>query len=118
MRVKWGNHESISRRPNKALNIVEDRPALHISIVPTPTWYWSAFGWGDGYRHCPELLSDLSRRLDESASQGVMAFGQCGWRGLRPLASASHRFSPIRGRRRRVNLPGAGDVARSVARQP
>jgi hypothetical protein len=82
MRVKWGNHESTSRRPNKALNIVEDRPALHISIVPTPTWYWSAFGWGDGYRHCPELLSDLSRRLDESASQGVMAFGQCGGEGF------------------------------------
>jgi hypothetical protein len=107
MRVKWGNHESTSRRPNKALNIVEDRPALHISIVPTPTWYWSAFGWGDGL---PALPGTAQRPLPAAGRVGLArrhGLWTVWWRGLRPLASASHRFSPIRGRRRR-----------SVARQP
>jgi hypothetical protein len=63
-----GDHQSTSRRTNKALNIVEgpDHPAylhrLDTDLVLV------RFGRGAGYRYWPELLSDRARRLDESAS--------------------------------------------------
>jgi CubicO group peptidase (beta-lactamase class C family) len=40
----------------------------HIYVVPESDLVLVRFGRDSGYRHWPELLSDLARRLDESAS--------------------------------------------------
>jgi hypothetical protein len=41
--------------------------AQHIFVVPDSDLVLVRFGRDDGYRHWPDLLGDLARRLDEPA---------------------------------------------------
>jgi CubicO group peptidase (beta-lactamase class C family) len=53
------------RRPPAVLAI--GKYAQHIFVVPDSDLVLVRFGRDDGYRHWPELLGDLARRLDEPA---------------------------------------------------
>jgi CubicO group peptidase (beta-lactamase class C family) len=64
----------------------------HIYVVPASDLVLVRFGRDAGYRHWPELLSDLARRLDESTSAN----------GPRP----AHRN---RGRSRGLNAPASSN---------
>ena len=54
-----------NRRPPAVLAI--GKYAQHIFVVPDSDLVLVRFGRDDGYRHWPELLGDLARRLDEPA---------------------------------------------------
>ena len=53
------------RRPPAVLAV--GKYAQHIFVVPDSDLVLVRFGRDDGYRHWPELLGDLARRLDEPA---------------------------------------------------